>query len=479
MRPFKILFLSLGALIWLVQASAQQFALPDIGDAADAIMSSADEQRLAEAFMREVRQQLHVIDDPEVSAYLAGLAERLTAHLQGGPGHFSFFAVSDPAINAFAGPAGYIGVNSGLILASRTESELAAVLSHEMGHVIQHHIARTLREAQRMTLPAAAALLAAILIGLKSPEVGTAALAATTAGQMQHEISFTREHEEEADRVGMQILARSGFDPRGMPSFFERMLQSERLATRPPAFLLDHPVTESRIAESRARAEQYPHRTVPDDLSYEIIKARLRVLDEPDPRSAVSYFRPAMDTGTATERVAARYGYALALFQSGSYQEAQRQIAQLSEADPERIAYVILRARVLLALGQKEKGLKIFASALQSNPGDLALTLAYAQALLDGGEPDLARRKLIEYLRDEGFPGPEAYRLLAQAQGEAGYAADAHQSLAEYYYGMGDRKSAIKQLEMALRLTKDDFYRTSRTEARLEQLHAEEKAARK
>jgi beta-barrel assembly-enhancing protease len=473
-----VLAASLTAVSGTTAARGEQIALPDMGDSAGAVMSAADERQLANAFMREVRRSLHVVEDPEVNAYLHSLAEKLSAHLEGTETHFSFFAVSDPAINAFAGPGGYIGVNSGLVLATRSESELAAVLSHEMGHVIQRHIARTVEEARRMTLPAAAAMLAAILVGIMSPEVGSAALAATAAGQMQHEISFTREHEEEADRVGMQILARSGFDPEGMPDFFERMLQSERLATRPPAFLLDHPVTESRIAESRARAAQYPQRRVPDNLDYEIVKARLRVIEEADPRTARVYFQKSLDTGTPMEQTAARYGYALALFRTGAYDEALKRINRLLSDDPERRAYIILKARVQVASGQVSQGLQTFTAALRSNPGDGALTLAYSRSLLDADQPESARRILSGYVEDEPAADPDVYQLLAQAQGQTGRTVDAHESLSEFYYRTGDLRSAVDQLKMARRLARSDFYQASKIEARLSDLRAEAKAAK-
>jgi predicted Zn-dependent protease len=478
LRAGIIVVAAFTAAVGTALARAEQIALPDIGDSAGAIMSAADERQLADAFMREVRRALHVVDDPEVNAYLHGLADKLSAHLEGTQTQFTFFAVSDPAINAFAGPGGFIGVNSGLILATRTESELAAVLSHEMGHVIQRHIARTLEEAHRMTLPGAAAILAAILVGMKSPELGQAALAASAAGQMQHEINFTRENEEEADRVGMQILARSGFDPRGMPSFFERMLQSERLSTRPPAFLIDHPVTESRIAESRARAAQYLQRRVPDDLDYEILRARLRVIEEADPRSALVYFQKSLDTGTPMEKSAARYGYALALFRTGAYDEALKRIKPLLAADPDRGAYIILKARAQAASGQVAQALQTFAVALRASPDDTALTLAYAKSLLDAGRPEPARSMLSDYVENEPAAAPEVYQLLAQAQGQSGKTVDAHESLSEYYYRTGDIRSAVQQLKLARRLAGSDFYRASKIEARLRELRAEAKAAK-
>lgn len=446
-------------------------SLPSMGDSAGAALSSEQERQLGEAFMRSVRQSLNVIDDPEVASYIQSLGQRLVSRSPDAQGQFTFFVVAAPSINAFAGPGGFIGVHSGLIIATRSESELAAVLAHEIAHVTQRHIARTVEEAQRMTLPAAAAVLAALIIGSQNAELGQAALAASTAGQIQHQINFTRANESEADRVGMQILANTDFDPRSMPSFFERLQQTNRLlGSRPPEFLSTHPVTEARISESRSRADQYPARKPQDETSYDLIKARLQVLSQGDPHKALQLFEQPSDDAQAT-----RYGRALALLEAGKLAQAKAEADKLLAADPDRPAFIILSARVAQAAGKTALALRAYADALTLYPSDQALNIAYAHALLEANQPDKARRQLVEYMRQSGSSSPEMYQLLARAQGESGYEADAHQSLSEYYYAVGQLQPAIQQLELASALTRNDFYRSSRIEARLDELRAEAK----
>jgi predicted Zn-dependent protease len=218
-------------LAWLYsfsQASAALPELPDMGASSETLFSPEEEKRLGEAFYRNLHQHVKISQDPEIQDYIASLGGRLVTHSDMANRTFHFFVVVQPNINAFAGPAGYIGVNSGLILATQSESELAAVLAHEIAHVTQHHLQRAFAAARRMTLPLAAATLAAILIGTQTPELGQAAIIAVQAGSLQHQINFTRSHEQEADRVGIQLLAESGFDPRSMPLFFERLQQSSR-----------------------------------------------------------------------------------------------------------------------------------------------------------------------------------------------------------------------------------------------------------
>ncbi|HLF22379.1 MAG TPA: M48 family metalloprotease, partial [Burkholderiales bacterium] len=201
---------------------ANAITLPDLGDASRTVISPAQERRLGEDFMRRARQSLAFSDDLEISDYLQTLGQRLVAHSDSPGTSFRFFAVNDPTINAFAVPGGFIGVHTALILAAESEAELASVLAHEISHITQRHIPRLLAEDQNATLPAMAAILAAILL---AGHGGEAAVALTGATLAQRGIGFTRAFEEEADRIGVRVLAQSGFDPRAMPAFFERMQQ--------------------------------------------------------------------------------------------------------------------------------------------------------------------------------------------------------------------------------------------------------------
>lgn len=456
------------------QATADDLALPDMGDTSQTALSGNDERQLGEAFMRQIRQSLHVVDDPEVSDYIQSIGQRLAAQAEGSSQPFTYFVVQDPGINAFAGPGGFIGVNSGLILATRSESELAAVMAHETAHVTQRHIARTVEATQRMTIPAAAAMLAAILLGSKSGQLGQAAVAMTAAGSVQHQLNFTRSHEEEADRVGMQFLVHAGFDPQAMASFFERLQQANRYSGDSlPAFLMDHPVTESRIAEARSRAAQYAPHQVHDSAQYALMTAKQRVLSAESPGRALEYFRQALKDSQTGGRDTARYGYALALLAREDYAGARKQAHELLAKDPDRVTYLILLARIEMESGNPRTAMKIFSDALQLYPDNHALTVYYAQSLMQAGQAGKARALLQEYVRDKESPEPELYRLLARAQGDAGFPVDGHESMAEYYYLMGQSHPAIEQLKLALRLSKDDFYRTSRVEARLRQLEKE------
>lgn len=447
--------------------------LPEIGNSAWSVISPMQEKRLGEAFMREVRQTLAIADDPEITDYIRTLGERLTSNSDTQGRDFSFFVIESPEINAFAGPGGYIGINSGLILSTQSESELASVVAHEIAHVTQHHLARSFEKADRMSIPAMAALAAALIIGSRSGEAGQAAVAAAQAGAAQARINFTRGNEEEADRVGLRIMAHAGYDPRSMPVFFERLQQAIRFeGNQAPEFLRTHPVTTSRIADTRSRAEQYPYRQIQDSLEYHLTRAKLRVLGETNPRISVKRFAEALKQGQHRNEQAERYGYALALLRSGEKVAARAEAQQLISRDKENFRYLALLAQIEMADGQSAKALDIYGRALELYPGNRPLTLFYSQALLQAGQPDKARRLLQGYLRHRSAE-PAVYQLLAQAAGQTGRQAEAHQAQAEHYYMNGQTDAAIQQLTLAIGLKGTDFYLVSQIEARLKELKDE------
>ena len=237
----------------------QAQALPDLGDESQSIISTGQERRLGEMVVRQIRASGAYLDDPEVNDYLNELGHRLVAAMPEGRQDFDFFGIGDPSINAFALPGGFIGVHMGLILLTQNESELAAVLAHEITHVTQHHMARSLAGQQRSLIYSLAAMAVAIAAsragGSSTGQAVPAALAAAQALSLQSQINFTREHEYEADRIGFQRLDAAGFDVTAMATFMDRLQKSSRFADgAAPSYLRTHPVTYERIAGAQARA---------------------------------------------------------------------------------------------------------------------------------------------------------------------------------------------------------------------------------
>nr|VFK15455.1 MAG: Putative Zn-dependent protease, contains TPR repeats [Candidatus Kentron sp. LPFa] len=475
-----LLWISLLALLFTIPGFARErglgIILPDMGDSSETFLSAANARQLGEAFMREARARIPIIDEPEISSYLNSVGYRLASRSGGGNTtatkmHFTFFAVQNPAINAFAVPGGFIGVNAGLILSTESESELAAVLGHEIAHIRQHHIARAIQLTDKMNPLAIAGVLAAVLIGTQSSQAGQAAMTAVTAGTLQKRIDFTRANEKEADRIGIGILADAGFDPRAAPDFFERLQTAHRYYSQPPEFLSTHPVTVSRIADSRNRAEQYPYRQYADSLAYHLVRAHLAVMMEQNPKKSITYFDNALRSGKYRNQTATRYGLALASMAANRWQKAKAEIGKLLKTHPNHVVFRARQAEIELASGHIPKAISIYADALLLHPDHPLLTEGYARALLQGNKP----KKVIALLDRQGKKAsrnPTLQQLLAKAFAHAGNQTGASAALAEHHYLNGDLNAAIRQLRIALE-TSQDYYQNARIEARLKQFEKE------
>jgi predicted Zn-dependent protease len=453
--------------------------LPDMGDSSGTLISPAEEREFGEAFFRSLHSQITINQDAEIQEYIQSIGQKLVANSDA-PGHpFHFFVVMENDINAFAGPGGYIGVNSGLILITEAESELASVMAHEISHVTQRHLFRAAEAAGRLSIPTAAATLAAILLGTQSPAMGQAAIMAIMAGSVQFQINFTRENEEEADRVGMQTLARSQFDPRSMPTFFERLQQSTRYYGQAiPEFLRTHPVTTSRISDTRGRAETYPYKQYPDSLGYQLTKAKIRVLTTTDTASVHEYFKSKLTQGTAEQRTVARYGMGLIALKEEKYKEAESVFQALTLQYPEQPQYASALARTALDTQNYNTAANRYQKLIKQFPDNEAIKLEYINALLKVGKTEQARKNLFS-LNPITQKMPIYWQLLAQAYSDLNQPAESHRYLAEYYYAMGQTQNAILQIKLAQESKGLNFQLSSILNERLHFFLSQEQEARR
>jgi predicted Zn-dependent protease len=453
---------------------ADNIKLPDLGDDSAAVISPTQEKRLGDDFMRRARQSLAFVDDAEVNEYLQTLGQKLLTHADSPQRDFRFFMINDASINAFAVPGGFVGVHKGLLLATQNEAELASVLAHEITHVTQKHIPRMIADSQRTTLPAFAAILASILLASSGHGQGAeAGIVATTAAMAQRELNFTRTYEEEADRLGMTILADAGFNPQGMPAFFERLQTLNRHnETNLPEFLRTHPVTVNRIADARNRAERLPARTAPDSVDYLHVHAKLRAGGSGDQAEIVRGFRANLQQGKYRDLNAERYGYAVALLRLRDFDNARVEADKLAALQPNRVYYRILQAEIDMTSGRQAQALTRFAQTKKLAPEHAGLTRAYSEALLKAGDAPRAF-ELLRAATRHSTDDPVLFRLLAQAAAGSGKPFEAHQATAEQYYLNGNPKAALEQLRLALKLAGDNFYQVSSIEARMATIREE------
>ncbi len=443
--------------------------LPDFGSPADAVLSKSKEAELGRTVMMQLRSAGAVNDDPLLTEYIQALGAQLASRASDGSQHFQFFIVNSGEINAFSLPGGYVGVNSALVLATGSESELAAVLAHEISHVTQRHMARAAYDSERTGIVSMATMLAALLLGAATHAGGDAMAGVMTASQAamaQRQINFTRADEQEADRVGIKLLSESGFNPDAMADFFEKLQQRYGASERAvPQMLQDHPVTTERIAEARSRARQLPPAHPEDSVSYGLMKARLEVLSASTPEAALKEFKAKPDPDSD----ATRYGLALALEGLSQDDQADRIFGRLASQHPAVIAYRIGEAEALADSGLYDQAIKVYKDAITLFPRNVPLTISYAKVLLSAGQPAKAHHLLLDLLNNVP-PTPEQIRLIARAANAQGDTLNAYYYMGEYYVATGNLPLAIRQLRMALEVPNADPVDRARLTARLKEL---------
>lgn len=463
-----LLTATLGMLVFVAGAGADDFNLPDMGSPADAILNNNQEAQIGRMIMRDIRKSGAVVEDPLITEYLNDIGNRIAAQSNEGDHNFTFFAVEDPRINAFALPGGYIGVHTGLLEASRNEDELAGVLAHEVAHVTQRHIARAFHANSRQSILSTAMMLGAIIVAVAggSPDAVQGAMAVAQGTAAQQQINFTRTNEYEADRVGIAALADAGYDPYGMASFFEVMSRQQTTSPemRAPEFMRTHPVTTARIAEARSRARTYPQVRSEDSTNYGIARTRIIVSRFDTPLQAVEYFETRdYDNQNDIER----YGRAVAYQRAGNYFAALPIFEDLLEKDKSVIAYHIGLGQTLVALDQTSNALDTFERALELFPRNVPLVIEYGERLLELGQPRKAHKILLDLLNNVP-PTPEQVRLIARAASMAQENAEAYYYLSEYRLMIGDLSGGINYLQQALQLPELQEIQRARFEARID-----------
>jgi predicted Zn-dependent protease len=457
------------ALLLVAMPRAFGQALPDLGDVAQATFTSAQERRLGENIMREVRADRAYYDEPEAIDYINRLGNRLGAHSGEVRQELEFFLMQDRQINAFALPGGFIGINIGLLFTAQSESELAGVVAHEISHVTQRHIARMIAQQKTSQIASIAAFAAAILLSRVSSDAAQAAAAFGQAGVIQQQLNFSRDYEREADRVGLQMLEQAGFDPRGMSSFFERLQRATRVyESAAPSYLRTHPITFERIADIQNRTQDFHYRQIPDSVEFQLIRAKLRAELE-SPREAVAFFEESLAERKFLSEGASHYGLAVSALRMNDLARARKELAAVVKLVPPNPVVETLACRIARGTGATGPAHDCYREALRSYPNYRALAYDYAEALLQSRQPAAALKVLESRL--QGVSGDyRLYLLQARAYAALGRPLAQHRAQAEAYVRMGNVTGAVEQLQIGLKTGDGDFYQLSSAEARLREL---------
>ena len=462
-------------------------SLPDLGDVSQTVLTPQDEERIGAQIMRDVSTSDEVVQDIEIIDYLNALGNKLVAASSDKQQKFNFFVVQDNSINAFAMPGGVVGVHTGLIAVSNSESELASVLGHEIGHVSQHHLARMLAAQKYDTFKNIAGIAVALLVARSNPELANGALAASTAAGVQRQLDYTREHEREADRVGLSILDAAGFDVRAMPAFFTTLQRGTRFTEgTAPSFLRTHPLTAERISDVADRVETMPYRQVADSLAFNLVKAKLRA-NTGLAQDAVEQFQDNIKERRFANEAAEHYGLAVAMLRKNDIAGAQNQIQWLRKSAQKNIVQNIgqnvriessmfespmiesLAARIEVARNNPLAAAAQYAKGLSAFPAHRGLIYGYAEHFLAINQPSsaikLVQEKQSLYPNDAYF-----YDILAKAYTAKNKNLLRFQAQGEAYFRQYNLQKAIEQMELAAKAKDGNFYQQSIVEARLKQL---------
>ncbi len=527
MRRIALLTAAITLAVASLATPAQDSRLPDIGSSAGELLTPSQQEEYGSMMLAQLRHYGYILEDPLIDSWLDTLGTRLAANSDRPRQPFTFFMLRERQINAFATLGGYVGVNSGLVLAAEREAEVAGVLSHEIAHVTPDHVLRAVERAQRDQLPLLLAMLGAIVAAQaagsnSSDDAAQAAMVSAMGLMAQRQINYTRSNESEADRLGIQTLARSHYDPVAMADFFTLMQARSRANAanywgEAPDWLMTHPVTITRITEAKERAEQLRREQgtsevcvrdpdgppecrrestakpdysggdsttnplIPGHLAtglssalqsggtgqFDLARERLRVLSADSPRDALREYDRLAGNGKLDD--AQRYGQAVARLRSNQAAAATETLAQLLAKRPGDVWLTLGLAEAESRTGKTASADSRFEALTRQMPNNRAVALTYAQALVerDGAAAGTRAQEVLRPLLSRSGGDPEFQQLFGRACEIGGDPVRAGEALAQAAYLNGRPEQALIQLNTLKKRPDLDYYARARIEARI------------
>lgn len=454
----QITLLSLGLMTAALPSLAYD-NLPALGDSSSSIVSPQEEHELGRVWLSLLRSQVTRINDPLAKDYVQTKVERLAQSSRLKDKRLEFILIKDPELNAFAAPGGIVGVNAGLFLSAPTEAEFMGVLAHELGHLSQRHFARGIAAQQQLQVP----MMTALLIGIAaaaagSPDAGMAAIVGSQAAAYQNMMTFSRANEQEADRVGIETLAKAGYNPNAMPELFEILMKKYRFQQMPPEFLITHPLTDSRIADTKNRAALYPAGGLDNTLEYRLTRARIQVLFEDMPGANTRMFRSLLENNP--NDVALQYGLALSFIRNNNLDDARSVLTKLLATAPDNIFYNLPYIHLDMLQGRVDDVNQRIKKLLAKYPNSYPIKKTYADVLVWQRNYQAANT-VIDQLTRSRPDDPDIWNQAIEIKGRLGDAVGVHQAQAEYFAQTGDFKSALEQLKYARQRAGNNFQQVS------------------
>jgi beta-barrel assembly-enhancing protease len=451
-----------------------EIRLPDFGDSAAAMVTPQEEEEYANGFLAYLRANDLILEDPEITEHVQTIGRKLLEASERPELNVHFVVLKEPHINAFATPGGVIAIHTGLILSASSDNEIAAVLSHELAHVSQRHIARFIERQSKAQLPLMLATLGAAIVASRSgtgDAAGGVILSGMALGQ-QLGINFTRDNEYEADRVGIQTLHKANFDTAAMAGFFSRLQRASRSDDNKdvPALLRDHPVTTTRIAEAKTRAAQFNSKVIPGEAErFSFFRERVRVLQDESSTGLLKFYQNALlDSANPSWR----YGEALAKVRSGDPQSALLLLEQIQATPSTAESLELAKAEAEAGLKRVDAFRQRFDRMLTARPNNEVISKQYAAAMLRQRSPELARKaaELLRPLADKAGDDPTLFELYAQCLVGGGDKVRGAENFARAAMLRGQIEDALQQLQEVAKRHDLDFYQRARVDAQVADL---------
>lgn len=433
-------------------------------------MTPAAERRLGDRIARELYRDPDYIDDPVIMQYVQGIWQQLLASARSRgdlPAQldeafaWDILLGKDRTVNAFALPGGYMGLHLGLVAVVTSRDELASVMAHELTHVTQRHISRSMSKQSAQAPWMMGAMILGILAASKDPNAGNAMIVGGQAASAQNQLNFSRDAEREADRIGFAVMTQAGYEPQGFVSMFEKLQQSSRLNDSGGfPYLRSHPLTTERIADMQARVPQGANNAsrLQTPLDHAMVAARAKVLansgvdalrlwgQELEP-AHFSTLSPSAQTGTL-------YGAAFAALKLRDFVKAQAAWQRLMERSKGNAAATevasLLGAELALAQGNATAAASRMAGVVGTGR---SVVFMNAQIDTAGGKADRAAQSLqtwaAEHPRDA-----QAWQLLALANQALGRTVASVRDEAEANMAQLDYNAALTRFKAAQNLAR-------------------------
>ena len=420
--------------------------------AARGSLTTSEERDLGEKFITYVKKRFDLVEDPSIVNYVNGVGQRILDHCASPPFDFQFYVVEEDVYNAFAGPGGHIFIYSGLLVAMESEDELAGILAHEIGHVVGRHISEQIEQSKKIGLATLAGVVAGVFLGGSAATTSAITTGSIAAGQSLS-LKYSREHEVEADQLGIRYLTDAGYDGEALIKVLEKIRQKQWFGSKEvPSYLSTHPAVEARLMYLdtwiQVHKESTPENAKAGLSEFQKTRTKLIALcvDSPtahhmfdavlrkDPNNALGY-----------------YGKGLVLYEEGKKDAAMEALKQALALRP--LDSDILRSlgEVYFAMGDYTKAINTLKNALAFDFEDVQGRFLLGRAYMETEKLEAARRTLAEVIQDAPDYLQARYHL-GETFGRLGDLPEAHYHLGLYYKEKGPRETAVFHLRRAMKL---------------------------